>query len=132
MILLDTHALAGWLLDAQRLGRQTRRIITEAWSDSDVAVSGITFWEIAGAGEKGRLELQVDVVARRDSLLNEGLIEVAVDGEIAVRADSLRALHGDPADRITDATALAGHKLLTADQRIFDWPWQLHRLDATN
>ena len=69
-------------------------------------------------------------MARR--LLNGGLIEVAVEGEIAVRADSLRALHGDPADRIIDATALAGHRLLTADQRILDWSWQLHRLDATN
>ena len=67
MILLDTHALAGWLLDAQRLGRQTRQIITKAWSDSDVAVSGITFWQIAGAGGKGRLEPQVDVVAWRDA-----------------------------------------------------------------
>ena len=55
-----------------------------------------------------------------------------MDGEIAVRADTLRALHGDPADRIIDATALAGQKLLTADQRILDWPWQPHRLDATN
>lgn len=82
-------------------------------------------------GEKGRLDLQVEVGAWRNTLLSDGLVEAVVDGEIAVRAGSLRDLHGDPADRIIVATALAGHQLLTADRKILDWPGKLHRFDAT-
>jgi PIN domain nuclease of toxin-antitoxin system len=36
----------------------------------------------------------------------------------------------DPADRLIVATALAGHRLMTADQRILSWPGRLCRLDA--
>ena len=69
---------------------------------------------------RGRLELLVDVGAWREGLLNEGLIEVAVDGEIALRAGFLLELHGDSADRIIIATALAGHQLVTANQRLLE------------
>jgi PIN domain nuclease of toxin-antitoxin system len=131
MILLDTYALIWLLLDDQRLGGQTRQIITRAWSDNYVGVSAITFWEIAMLYTKGRLEFLVDIGLWRVSLLNEGLAEVPVDGEIALRAGSLRDLHGDPADRIIVATALTGHQLVTADQRILEWSGQLNKLDAT-
>ena len=79
---------------------------------------------------KGRLELLVDLGTWRMSLLNEGLVEVPVDGEIAARASSLRDMHGDPADRMIVATALAGHQLVTADRRILGWSGRLNRLDA--
>ena len=131
MILLDTHALIWSLLDDRRLGQRARRSIGQAWSDNDVGVSAITFWEIAMLCEKGRLEFLIDVGTWRVNLLNEGLAEIAVDGDIALRAGSLRDLHGDPADRLIVATALAGHQLVTADQRILEWPGQLNRLDAT-
>jgi PIN domain nuclease of toxin-antitoxin system len=36
----------------------------------------------------------------------------------------------DPADRLIVATALAGHRLMTADQRILGWPGRMSRLDA--
>ena len=64
------------------------------------------------------------------SLLNEGLVEVPVDGEIATRAGSLHDMHGDPADRMIVATALAGHQLVTTDRRILVWSGRLNRLDA--
>lgn len=131
MILLDTHALIWLLLDEQQLGRQARQILAREWSDNEVGVSAITFWEVAMLHAKGRLELLIDIDTWRAGLLNEGLVEVAVDGDIALRAGSLRDLHGDPADRIIVATALAGHRLVTADRRILGWPGQLHRLDAT-
>ena len=131
MILLDAHALIWLLLDDRRLERQTRQIIAGAWPDNEVAVSAISFWGIAMLRAKGRLELLVDAGAWRVGVLDEGLIEIAVDGEIALRADSLRDLHGDPADRIIVATALAGHQLVTADQRILEWSGQLNKLDAT-
>lgn len=131
MILLDTHALIWFLLDDQRLGWQARHLIARAWSDNDVGVSAITFWEISMLCAKGRLEILADLGTWRMSLLNEGLVEVPVDGEIAARAGSLRDMHGDPADRMIVATALAGHQLVTADQRILGWSGRLNRVDAT-
>ena len=54
-----------------------------------------------------------------------------MDGEIGIRAATLPDFHADPADRLIVATALEGHRLVTADRRILDWPGQLSRLDAT-
>ena len=131
MILLDTHALLWMLFNDRRMGQKTRQAIARAWPDNDVAVSAVTFWEIAMLCEKGRLELLGDLDAWRVSLLTGGLVEIAVDGEIALRAGSLRDIHGDPADRMIVATALAGHQLVTADRRLLGWAGRLHRLDAT-
>ena len=63
-------------------------------------------------------------------LLEQGIVELPVDGAIAIRANRLQGFHPDPADRIIAATALDGHTLLTADRPILDWPGPLSRLDA--
>ena len=57
-------------------------------------------------------------------------MEIPVDGEIGIRANSLAGFHSDPADRIIVASALQGHRLLTADDRILTWSGSLDRLDA--
>ena len=80
--------------------------------------------------QKGRLRLHEDVGLWRREQLEQGVIEIPVDGEIAVRAGSLPDVHGDPADRIIMASALEGHRLVTADQRILDWPGTLSTVDA--
>ena len=79
---------------------------------------------------KGRLGLGIDLTAMRRVFRDMGLVEIPVNGRIAVRAGLLRDLHGDPADRIIVATALAGHRLVTADRRILDWNGSLNRQDA--
>ena len=94
-------------------------------------MSSISFWEIGMRIQKGRLEFLLDLDAWRRELLDDGLIEIPVEGGIAVRASLLADMHGDPADRLIVATALQGHQLVTADRRILDWPGQLSRLDAT-
>ena len=81
--------------------------------------------------DKGRLTLLRDISSWRESLVEDGLVEIPVDGAIAVRAGLLPDLHGDPADRIIVATALGGYRLVTSDRRILDWPGPLYRLDAT-
>ena len=131
MTLLDTQVLVWLLFDDRRLGRRTRRVIDNSWTASEAAVSAITFWEVAMLHNKGRMALLTDIGSWRISLLEEGLVEIPVDGEIAIRAAGLGGFHPDPADRLIVATALAGHQLVTADQRILDWPGHLGRLDAT-
>ncbi len=80
--------------------------------------------------QKGRVDLGLDLDAWRRDLLDQGVIEIMVDGEIAARAGLLPDVQGDPADRIIIATALEGHQLVTADQRILDRPGSMSRLDA--
>ena len=41
-----------------------------------------------------------------------------MDGDIGIRASALTDFHADPADRIIVATAMGGHRLVTADERI--------------
>ena len=130
MILLDTHALIWFWHARPLLGPVAREAIEREWQAGNVAVSGITFWEAGMLQEKGRVDLPADLSAWRASLLREGLVEIPVDGAIALRAGSLRDIHGHPADRVILATALEGHRLITADARLLDWPGDIARLDA--
>ena len=130
MILLDTHVLLWSRSGDSRLGPHTREQIELASLEGELAVSAISFWEAAMLHEKRRLTLLRDAASWRDGLLREGLTEIPVDGAIAARAGQLPDMHGDPADRLIVATALEGHRLLTGDQRILDWPGRLDRLDA--
>ena len=59
------------------------------------------------------------------------MIEIPVSGAIGIRAALLPDMHGDPADRIIVATALEGHQLITADERMLAWPGKLNRVRAT-
>ena len=130
MILLDTQALLWLRGGSPHLGARARREIDRAWSEGGVAVSAITFWEVALLGRRGRMVFPGDVSMWRLEQLQQGLVEIAVTGEIAVRSFLLPDLHADPADRIVLATALGGHRLVTSDRRLLGWPGDLSRLDA--
>ncbi len=82
--------------------------------------------------DKGRIRLSDDVQAWRHEHLEQGVVEIPVDGEIGVRAATLTDFHADPADRLIVATALAGHRLVTSDRRILEWTGKLSRLDASD
>ncbi len=129
-MLLDTQALVWLAFDDPKLGPRTRRAIDHAWAANEAAVSAITFWEVAMLHKKGRLSLLTDTGSWRQSLFRDGLVEIPVDGEIGIRANELADFHSDPADRLIVATALAGHRLVTADRRLLSWPGPLSRLDA--
>ncbi len=130
MIVLDTHALI-WLTTANRkIGRRAGALIDEQWNFGAVAVSAISFWEVALLSSAGRVKLP-DVAQWRLGRLANGLIELPLDGESAVRAAGLAGLPGDPAGRFIVATALAHHAtLVTADERILGWAGKLDRFDA--
>lgn len=132
MILLDTHVLLWLRTGDSRLGSIARDAIERAWSADELAVSAISFWEVVMLNTKGRIKLDEDVLTWRRRQLEQGMIEIAVDGEIGVRAASLENFHPDPADRIIVATALARHRLATADSRILGWSGQLSRIPAAD
>ena len=130
MILLDTHVLLWSRFGTEHIGPNCRQSIERALQEGEMAVSAFSFWEIAMLRSKGRISLLRDIGSWRMGLLESGLIEIPVDGEIGIRAYDLPDFHADPADRIIVATALDGHLLLTADDRILEWRGDLNRLDA--
>ena len=130
MILLDTHA-ALWLRAGDaKLGSLARNEIQYAWEAQEVSMSAMSFWEMAMLRAKGRISFPEDVGRWRLEQLAQGLIEIPVDGDIGIRANTLNDFHADPADRIIVATAVGGHRLVTADERILAWGGSLDRLDA--
>jgi len=132
LLLLDTNALLWMRLGDKRLGAIARREIERAWQSDELAVSAISFWEVAMLVNKGRIRLASDIHAWRREQLAQGMFEIAINGEIGLRAASLADFHADPADRLIVATALAGHRLMTSDRRILGWPGPLNRLNATD
>jgi PIN domain nuclease of toxin-antitoxin system len=132
LTLVDTHVLIWHESGDRRLGPRARRAFGHAMQDGDAAVSAISFWEIGMCVRKGRLGLLLDPDAWRRDLLDQGLIEIPVDGGIASRAGLLAKIHGDPVDRIIVATALEGHRLMTADRQILEWSGPLSCLSASD
>lgn len=80
---------------------------------------------------KARMVLPSPVDVMHGNLMRKGLIEIAVTGDIGIRAATLPDFHKDPADRLIVATALAGgHQLVTSDRKILDWSGPLRRIPA--
>lgn len=79
---------------------------------------------------KSRISLQENLEQWRRVQLEQGMVEIPVDGKIGLSAAGLTDFHPDPADRLIVATALEGHRLVTADKRILDWSGKLDRLTA--
>ena len=132
-MLLDTHVLL-WheRFGNRRLGRQARgEIERRGWKTTSRFPPYRSGKSVCRYG-KGRLGFGLDVDAWRRDLLDQGLVEIPVDGGIAARAGLLQDMHGDPADRLIVATALEGHRLVTADRGILEWPGRLSRLRATD
>ena len=130
MILLDTHVLLWLRSGSRRLGTRARLEIDRAWRDGEVCVSAFSFWELGMLRAKGRISYPEEVEQWRRQQIEQGLIEVPVDGEIGIRAANLPDLVADPADRMIVATALEGHRLVTADRHLIDWPGPLQCIDA--
>lgn len=131
MIVLDTHALLWMDGDDKSLGPTARSRIEDAWRTDGVAVSAISFWEVAMLERRGRIVLPVAIEVWRADLLQAGVQEIAVDGRIALLAVSLQNFHKDPADRFVVATAMHHRAaLLTADATILEWPVEFARHDA--
>ncbi len=89
-----------------------------ARQSNEVAVSAISFREVAMLANEGRIRLTDDVRSWRRERLEQGAVEIPVDDEIGIRAVGLADFHADPADRLIVATALAGHRVVTSDRRI--------------
>ncbi len=129
-MIVDTHILVWQRTGDRTMGPLAQQEFDRALGANELAASAISFWEVSLLKDRNRIALDEEVSRWRQTLLREGLVEIAISGEIAIRAAALPDFHRDPADRLIVATALEGHLLLTADRRILDWPGNIDRLDA--
>jgi PIN domain nuclease of toxin-antitoxin system len=131
VIILDTHVLLWARADERKLGRKARALLSRLWPRGEVAVCALSFWEAALLHARGRLDLPAVPREWRERVLADGAVELAVDGDAAVRAVGLGGLANDPVDRLIVATALCRDaELMTADERLLAWQHPLVRHDA--
>jgi PIN domain nuclease of toxin-antitoxin system len=132
MQLLDTHVLV-WLDEGSpRLGAKPLQTIDRALASGQLGVASISFWEIAMLVRKRRLDIRIELDVWRLELLQNGLLEIPLQGSTALRAGQLQNFHGDPADRMIVATAIEhSATLVTADQKILDWGKLHQKIDAS-
>ena len=131
MIVLDTNALVWVTVEDKRLGRKARALVEKTWTAGKLAVPAVAFWEIGLLEARKRLRLPAQVREWRQSLLDAGMIELPLDGLVALRSLDLTGLPDDPADRFITATALVhSAALMTADEKILNWRHALERHDA--
>lgn len=121
--LLDTHAWI-WLVgdDRQRANKKAWQEIDQSALTNSLAVSEISFLEIARKANRGRLELFKDpVVWLREAATTPGVGIIEVSRETLVKS-ALLDMHADPADRILVATALRYTlRLATADEALLHY-----------
>ena len=130
MILLDTHA-AVWFTTDSGLGKRSQAIADKALADDQLMVSAVSFWEVAMLIAKGRVRSIKSALDLRDIVLNAGISEIPLTGNIAILAGTLDGLHGDPADRFIVATAITfDATLMTADATLLHWAHKLKRQNA--
>ena len=122
MILLDSHILVWWDQGSSLLGKKARRVIENSFQQDDVAIASVTFWEISEFIQMDRLVFDGSLAEWRVSMLNSGLVELSVDGKIALVASGLKEFSGDAVDRLISATALSyGAKLVTSDDHLLGY-----------
>ena len=131
MILLDTHAALWFTLGSDSLGRHSQRIARQALTESQLAVSAVSFWEIALLVVKRRLRTIASTKEIRDLILGTGINGLTLTGDVAILAAELESIHGDPADRFIAATAITHNAMLmTADERLLRWRHSVRRHNA--
>ena len=130
MIVVDTH-VAVWMTTGTRFGRRSMSILNKALNEDRLAISAISFWEMAMLVAKGRLRALRSATEQRVKILATGFRELPLTGEICILAGELDGLHTDPADRLIVASAIAlDATLVTADERLLGWRHALKRQNA--
>lgn len=120
-LLLDTHVLLWAAGDPGKLSPATRRLLGD--KRHTLCFSAASLWEIAIKQQLGRDDFRVEPGVLRRGLLENGYVEVPIDGEHAAGVAVLPPLHKDPFDRILLAQAVVGGMLLlTMDAQLLQYP----------
>jgi PIN domain nuclease of toxin-antitoxin system len=118
-LLLDTHALAWFLLDLPRLPQTARAAIADP--DNIVMVSAVSALEIAIKVRVGKWPEAAPILQDFDQMILADqfqLLDVSV--EHALKAGSMPGQHRDPFDRLLIAQALIEGLTLVTNETLFD------------
>ena len=121
-LLLDTHVLHWWSIDASNLISPAAR---QAMEDADqLAVAAISWFELAWLAHHGRILVRIPVRSWLDQLAQQ-VRTLGITTAIAETAVGLPSTFpGDPADRLIYATAIEhGMRLVTRDERLRAHPF---------
>jgi PIN domain nuclease of toxin-antitoxin system len=115
-VLLDTHVVHWWSAEPKVLSQPATEAIDAA---GELAVSAVTWYELAWLAKHERIELSTPIRAWLDEIARD-VRTVGITPAIADTAVTLPAsFPGDPADRIIYATAVeTGWTLVTKDRRL--------------
>ncbi|MEB3275437.1 MAG: type II toxin-antitoxin system VapC family toxin [Cyanobacteriota bacterium] len=120
-VLLDTHVWIWWLLGTERMSTPERRSMDRVAAAAGCYLSAMSLWEAQMLHSKGRLALDRPFAAWLHQAAAPGVVAVLpLDVDVVLALDQLpQSFHGDPADRLIVATALAhGLPLATHDGAI--------------
>lgn len=118
--LLDTHVLHWWTTDPDHLSPAAAELVEGA---DELAVSGITWFELAWLATHDRIHLAIPIDAWLSGLAAQ-VRTIGITPAVARTAAALpAAFPGDPADRLIYATAVErGWPLVTKDRRLRQHP----------
>lgn len=118
-VLLDTHALLWWVLDAPRITPRADAVVRDG--RTTVFVSAASAWEVATKVRLGKLPwaagLSADFAAQ---LARERFAELPVTVAHGQRAGALPGSHKDPFDRMLIAQAQAENLAVVSNETLFD------------
>ncbi len=119
-LVLDTHVVHWWSAEPERLSVAAVEAIEAA---DDLAVSAMTWFELAWLARHGRIRLATPIRSWLAELSRQ-VRTLGITPSIAETAVSLpEPFPGDPADRLIYATAIEhGARLVTKDQRLRGHP----------
>ncbi len=126
LTICDSHILLFWADQPSRLSATARAALDLGTKSANLACSDISLWEIAMLYARGRLNNRAGVTSSayiQDILTGMGMAVLPIKVDIAALSQSASFKHGDPADRLIAATALAHRApLITADEKLHAIP----------
>jgi PIN domain nuclease of toxin-antitoxin system len=117
-LLLDTHVWLWSALEPARLSARVGRVLEDP--RNELWLSPISVWETLVLARKAGVALEPTPERWvRRALQELPIHEAPLNHEVAIRSETVRLGHDDPADRFLVATALVHDlTLVTADRRL--------------
>ena len=126
LTICDTHILLFWADQKDRLTLAAQQALNDGRENGNLACAAISFWEIALLFRKNRLVLPAQYTPTsymEDIVESLALSVLQLTPAIAALSESGIVAHGDPADRLIAATAIAHQALfITADEKLLATP----------
>ncbi len=124
MLIVDTHAILWDAFEPRRLSRRSIAAIDAAEVRGELCWADISLWEMAMLAERGRFPLPLPAASTiADMAARRSVRVLPITPNIAVRANELYVLRGEPADSLIAATALENNApIVTVDARLAALP----------